>query len=138
MYSPKIFSAFTALKLKLFVRSLHKSLQVSLSQRVPQFIISMFAKGVQIYFQSSAEQDRVLEKRICLTTLHLISIPKSSTVTYLRYDGQYFSQVMQTDRSYVDAVDENVSLIRLQNAEQAQSQRGLSSSCTTHDAQLET
>lgn len=57
--------------------------------------------------------------------------------SYLRDDGQLRAQVMEADVCHIEAVDEDFTLCRLQDSEQAEGHGGLASPSAAHNPHLD-
>ena len=83
-----------------------------LFKRFPQLIIIVLSEGIEVVAQGAGEQDRVL-----------------------RYDGDDFTEVVESDLPDVDSIDEEFPR-RLKQTKQRRDQRTLTCSSPTHNSNL--
>ena len=71
------------------------------------------------------------------TSVHTKYIDEIRTKTHLRNNGQLRSEIMQSNLSDVNAVDDDLSGRRLDDSEQAERQRRLPGTSTANDSDLQ-
>jgi hypothetical protein len=91
----------------------HEGLEMALLERLPEVVVVVLLEGVQVELEGAREEDRVLGD-----------------------DGEPPAEVVEADLGGVDAVDGDVPLGGLDEAEQAEGERGLSGPGPPHHAHL--
>ena len=127
----------------------HKALEVGELQGSPHLLVRVAVEGVQVHPQRPREQHGVLgatergirvraESRGCgYECAWVVDVMCVWGCYHLGDDGDPGSEVMEADVSDVDPVDVDLSLRRLQDAENPQGQRRLPSSGPSHAAHLQ-
>ena len=105
-------------------------------ERGPELVVRVLVERVEVHAQRTGEEDWILWPNPPIQIQFSLDFRRASVDVYLRNDGEPRAEGVQAQISDVDAVDEDGASSRLDDAEQAQSQRGFAGARSSDDAHL--
>ena len=113
--------------------------QMSVFQSSPHVLVRVLVERVEVHAQRTGEEDWILWPNPPIQIQFSLDFRRASASVdvYLRNDGEPRAEGVQAQISDVDAVDEDGASSRLDDAEQAQSQRGFAGARSSDDAHLD-